>query len=164
MLETLESIVAEAESTWWRAEAARGVTSQVQAGARIKDIADRYVPVYTVDLLKLAQCDVDLATTEPTLEGVLERRLTATALIARNVFDAVTDHLWRLYYAAVANEAPPGSYLSTGWPHRCLFLAAVARELCDPARRDDVSHARVNAGHRPLTSEHARRVLTCTNP
>jgi hypothetical protein len=39
---------------------------------------------------------VDLATTEPTLEGVLERRLTATALIARNVFDAVTDHLWKL--------------------------------------------------------------------
>ncbi len=52
--------------------------------------------VYTVDLLKLAQRDVDLATTEPTLEGVLERRLTATALIARNVFDAVTDHLWKL--------------------------------------------------------------------
>ena len=60
-------------------------------------IADRYIPVYNVDLLKLAQRDVDLATAEPTLEGVLERRLTATALIARNVFDAVTDHLWKLY-------------------------------------------------------------------
>jgi len=107
MLETLESIVAEAESTWWKAEAARGVTSQAQAGARIQDIADRYVPVYTVDLLKLAQRDVDLATTEPTLEGVLERRLMATALIARNVFDAVTDHLWKLYYAAIANEGHP---------------------------------------------------------
>lgn len=50
---------------------------------------------------------MDLATTEPTLEGVLERRLTATALIARNVFDAVTDHLWKLYYAAIANEGHP---------------------------------------------------------
>ena len=45
--------------------------------------------------------------TEPTLEGVLERRLTATALIARNVFDAVTDHLWNLYYAAISNEGHP---------------------------------------------------------
>lgn len=102
MLETLESIVSEAESTWWRAEAARSVTSKAQAGARIQDIADRYVPVYTVDLLKLAQRDVDLATTEPTLEGVLQRQMTATALIARNVFDVVTDHLWRLYYAGVS--------------------------------------------------------------
>ncbi len=104
MLETLESILDAAESTWCKAEAARSVTSKVQAGARIQDIADRYVPVYTVDLLKLAQRDVDLATTEPTLEGVLQLRLTATALIARNVFDAVTDHLWKIYYAGIATQ------------------------------------------------------------
>jgi len=104
MLETLESIVSEAESTWWKAEAARSVTSQAEAGARIQDIANRYVPVYTVDLLKLAQRDVDLATTEPTLEAVLQRRMTATGIIARNIFDAVTDHLWSLYYARVAQE------------------------------------------------------------
>jgi|TARA_B110000263_G_C14782221_1_gene273745 hypothetical protein len=54
MLETLGSIVAETESTWWRAEAARCVTSQAQAVACVQDIADRYVPVYTADLLKLA--------------------------------------------------------------------------------------------------------------
>lgn len=104
MLDTLESIVSEAEATWWRAEAARSVASQAEAGARIQDIANRYVPVYTVDLLKLAQRDVDLATIEPTLEAVLQRRMTATGLIARNVFDAVTDHLWRLYYARVVRE------------------------------------------------------------
>jgi len=46
--------------------------------------------------LKLAQRDVDQATTDPTLEGVLERRLTATALIARNVFAALTDYLWQI--------------------------------------------------------------------
>ncbi|MBT3941128.1 MAG: hypothetical protein HOC77_11165 [Chloroflexi bacterium] len=107
MLETLESIVSAAESTWNRAEAVRGVTSKAQAGARIQEIADRYVPVYTVDLLKLAERDVDLATTEPTLEGVLQTRLTATALIARNVFEAVTDRLWSLYYASVATTGHP---------------------------------------------------------
>lgn len=109
MLQTLENIVSAAESTWLKAEAVRPVASKAQAGARIQDIADRYVPVYTVDLLKLAERDVDLATTEPTLEGVLQTRLTATALIARNVFDAVTDHLWSLYYAdlAKAKESHP---------------------------------------------------------
>jgi hypothetical protein len=109
MLETLESIVSAAETTWWKAEAALPVKTQAQAGARIQDIADRFVPVYTVDLLKLAQWDVDLATTEPMLEGVLERPLTATALIARNVFAAVTDHLWHLYYAGAASAPDRGS-------------------------------------------------------
>ncbi len=109
MLETLEGIISAAESTWWTAEAARPVKTQAQAGARIQDIADRYVPVYTVDLLKLAQRDVDLATTEPTLEGVLERRLTATALIARNVFAAVTDHLWQIYYTGASSAPDQGS-------------------------------------------------------
>ena len=52
MLETLEGIISAAETTWWKEEAARSV--KTQAGARIQDIADRYVPVYTVDLLKLA--------------------------------------------------------------------------------------------------------------
>ena len=75
------------------------MTTKAEAGARIQDIADGCIPVYTVDLLKLAQRDIDLATTEPSLDGVLPRRMTATALIARNVFDAVTDHLWRLYEA-----------------------------------------------------------------
>ncbi|MDP6821903.1 MAG: hypothetical protein QF554_01235 [Dehalococcoidia bacterium] len=103
-METLEGIVSEAESIWRREGAARSVSSQAEAGARIQDIADRCVPLYTVDLLKLAQRDVDLATTEPTLEGVLQRRMTATGLIARNVFDAVTDHLWSLYYTRVVQE------------------------------------------------------------
>lgn len=102
MLETLESIVSGAEAGWRAAAKKRRVTTQAEAGARIQDIADRCVPIYTVDLLKLATRDIDLATTEPLLDGVLSRRMTATALIARNVFDAVTDHLWMLYYADVA--------------------------------------------------------------
>lgn len=102
-LETLDSIVSGAETKWRAEEKKRPVTTKAEAGARIQDIADGCVPVYTVDLLKLAQRDIDLATTEPSLDGVLPRRMTATALIARNVFDAVTDHLWRLYYADVAS-------------------------------------------------------------
>lgn len=102
MLETLESIVTDAEILWRSAEKKRRVTTKAEAGTRIQNIADRCVPIYTVDLLKLAQRDIDLATTEPLLDSVLTRRMTATAIIARNVFDAVTDQLWQLYYADVA--------------------------------------------------------------
>ena len=87
---------------------------------RVKDIADRYFPVYTADLLKLAQRDVDLPTTEPTLWSELERRLTATALTARNVFGAVNNNLWKLYYSAIANEGAPGNCWSTGWSPRVV--------------------------------------------
>ena len=104
MLETLESIVAAAESRWRAAEKKRPATTQAEIGARIQEIADLCVPVYTVELLKLAQRDIDLATTEPSLDGVFPRRMTATALIARNVNDAVTDRLWQLYYAAIASD------------------------------------------------------------
>jgi|TARA_Y100000031_G_scaffold42652_1_gene49021 hypothetical protein len=52
--------------------------------------------------LKLAQRNLALADTEPTLQGVLQRREKAVAVIARNVSDALTDHLWGLYYAGIA--------------------------------------------------------------
>lgn len=102
MFESIDSLISKAEATWWRAEIAHPVGTQSEAGERIQEIADRYVPVYTVDLLKLAEHDVDLATTEPTLEGVLQTPLSATALIARNVFAVITDHLWGLYYVEIA--------------------------------------------------------------
>ena len=109
MLETLETIIASAESIWQAESKKRPPATQAAAGARIQDIADRCVPLYTADLLKLALRDIDLAITEPTLDGVLERRMTATALIARNIFDAVTDRLWRLYYAEVASAGSRGA-------------------------------------------------------
>lgn len=102
MLETLASIVAETKATWWRV-----LVASHHRPARVQDITDRYFPGYTEDLLKLAQRDVDLASTEPTLWSEPERRLTATALIARNVFGAVNDNLWKSYYAVIANEGHP---------------------------------------------------------
>ncbi|MDA1256910.1 MAG: hypothetical protein O3C10_03585 [Chloroflexi bacterium] len=104
MLETPESIIANAEELWSRGAKKRPVVTQAEAGARIQEIADRCIPVYTSDLLRLALRDTELATTEPSLDGVLERHMTAASLIARNMYDAVSDRLWQVYYAEVARD------------------------------------------------------------
>jgi hypothetical protein len=63
--------------------------------------------VYIAELLKLAQRYVDLATIEPTSQGLLEHQLTGNRFHSEACVDAVTEHLWKLYCAAIANEGHP---------------------------------------------------------
>lgn len=63
----------------------------------IHEIADSNVPVYTSDLMQLAADDLSLATNEPELGPAFDGSPTPTNIVAANVYDAITEDLWKEY-------------------------------------------------------------------
>ena len=104
--------------------------------------------MYIAELPKLAQRYVDLATSVADFIRGAWTPVDGNRFQSEACVDAITEHLWQLYYAAIANEGHPEKLLERRVEPPCrLFLAAISGERCNPARRDDVPHARINAGH-----------------
>lgn len=75
--------------TNYRDEFAAGCESDV-----IHEIADSSVPVYTGELLELANDDNTLATDEPELGPAFDGTPTPVNIIAANVYERLTAALW----------------------------------------------------------------------
>lgn len=60
----------------------------------IAEVADSSVPIYTADLMQLAANNIDLAVTEPELGPAFDGSPTPANIIAANVYEAITAHLW----------------------------------------------------------------------
>ena len=65
----------------------------------IHEIADSNVPIYTSDLLEVAAADISMACNEPELGPAFDGSPTPTNIIAANIYEALTDHLY-----GIANE------------------------------------------------------------
>jgi hypothetical protein len=63
----------------------------------IHEIADSSIPVYTGDLLELANENNSLATDKPELGPAFGGEPTPTNIIAANVFEAIEQHLWDVW-------------------------------------------------------------------
>ena len=63
----------------------------------IAEIADSSVPVYYSDLLELANEDNSLATDEPEIGPAFDGSPTPVNIIAANVYEAITAHLWEAW-------------------------------------------------------------------
>ena len=64
--------------------------SEGEALDRVHDFADALVPVYTYDLLSLAESDLSLATMRPEREG-FNQTGSAANIITANVYDRLYD-------------------------------------------------------------------------
>ena len=63
----------------------------------IHEIADSSVPVYTGELMELAAQDNNLATDAPEIGPAFDGSLTPVNIIAANVYEAITAHLWDVW-------------------------------------------------------------------
>ena len=62
----------------------------------VHEIADSNVPVYTSDILEVASNDIDMATLEPELGPAYDGSPTPVNIIAANIYEAITEHLYEV--------------------------------------------------------------------
>ena len=96
---TVESVLASAESLWIEAARRDAVEYQAQAGSVIHEIAESVIPLYTVDLLKLAIDDIDLALREPDVDPAYDRSHSPVSIIAASLYCKIVRRLWTIYYS-----------------------------------------------------------------
>ena len=72
----------------------------------IFEITDSCVPIYTYDLLAVAQSNLWLATYEPEMGPAFDGSPTPTNIIAANIFEAIEQDLFEFW-----DEIPDGRYV-----------------------------------------------------
>ena len=98
----VESILDTAETLWIEAGRSGSVGCQSQAGYLIHEIAEAVIPVYTVDLLKLAINDIELAISEPDVDPAYNDKYSPVSIIAANLYCKIVRSLWMIYYSESA--------------------------------------------------------------
>ena len=63
----------------------------------IAEIADNHTPVYNWDILNLASENNFLATNEPELGPAFDGKATPINIIAANIYEAISNHLYANY-------------------------------------------------------------------
>ena len=99
---TVESILDTAETLWIEAWRDGAVGSQSQAGYLIHEIAEAVIPIYTVDLLKLAINDIELAICERDIDPAYDNKYSPVSIIAANLYCKIVRSLWMTYYSESA--------------------------------------------------------------
>ena len=97
--ETREAL---AESLQWNIDSDKyedyhDLSRGIEISDLIFETADQMVPIYTYELLELAQDDLYLATEEPELGPAFDGKPTVVNIIAANVFEALESDLWEYW-------------------------------------------------------------------